>query len=225
MNQWALLLSTFFELFEKTFSGVQRLVALFVIALFVTLFLSKGAWAGVLFQSPTSPPPEEVAPAQAEPFAPNEEPEDPFAPSQPQETFEEQPQPQAPPEIIEEPPVEAESNEPVPVEEAVDPNQPDPEAGSPVVPEQQAGGDAPALQPPAAEPRPLRLERNDGSADAEKEGSQNFILDQAELIDTVVVSTAYIWLCCGIGLFLLIPLVFLFLQIRGRTKIVREENY
>jgi hypothetical protein len=45
------------------------------------------------------------------------------------------------------------------------------------------------------------------------------------LIDTVVVSSAYIWLCCGVSLFLLVPLFLLFVYIRGRSKIMQEENF
>lgn len=230
MNRWALLLTTLFRLVEKRIGGVQRLVALFVVALSITLFLSNGAWAGVLFQSPVSPLPDEVAPAQSEPFAPEEEPEDPFAPSpadpqEPEDPFapseaQEQPAEDLPVDTIEEPPVEV---EPDPLDDAVDPDQPIPEAASPVSPEQQTDDESSALDVPVEAPRSVRLERSDDLAEAG--GDRILTLDQAELIDTVVVSTAYIWLCCGIGLFLLIPLAFLFLQIRGRTKIAREEIY
>jgi hypothetical protein len=34
--------------------------------------------------------------------------------------------------------------------------------------------------------------------------------------DTVVVTLAYPWLCCGIGLMLLTPIVLLYLEIKGR---------
>jgi len=74
-------------------------------------------------------------------------------------------------------------------------------------------------QPPPL-PEPTRVLRQSRLADpAAEPDSQNLVLDEAELIDTVVVSTAYIWLCCGIIIILLIPLIFLFLQIRGRSKL------
>jgi ABC-type transport system involved in cytochrome c biogenesis permease component len=57
-----------------------------------------------------------------------------------------------------------------------------------------------------------------------QESEPNLVLDQAELVDSVVVSVAYVWLCCGIVLILLIPLVFLFLHIRGRSKLTKEEQ-
>ncbi|MCB0209437.1 MAG: hypothetical protein KDJ52_08910 [Anaerolineae bacterium] len=221
MNRWALLLSALLALFEKRFSGMPRFMALFGVALGITLFLSQGAWAETLFQSPASPVTEEANPAQNQPFGPDDETEDPFAPSsqpetedpfapssesepqdpldlsQPQDTFEEE----SPGNVVEDPLVE-------PAQEVNEPNPLDADTVSPT-----------ESAPPAEELRPVRLERD------EEEGSRNFILDQAELIDTVVVSTAYVWLCCGIGLFLLIPLVFLFLQIRGRHKIIKEEIY
>jgi hypothetical protein len=65
-----------------------------------------------------------------------------------------------------------------------------------------------------------RAEFQEGNPDE----SPDMVLDQVELVDTIVVSGAYIWLCCGIGLFLLIPLVFLFLQIRGQLKMRREDK-
>jgi hypothetical protein len=87
------------------------------------------------------------------------------------------------------------------------------EAGAPVAPEL-----------PTAEP--VRRQREDTSISEEpSRGPVQLILDQAELIDTVVVSGAYIWLCCGVSLFLLVPLFLLFVYIRGRSKIIREEGY
>jgi hypothetical protein len=110
--------------------------------------------------------------------------------------------------------------EPAPVEQpAGDPSALP--AATPPAPEQ--AGAEPA--PPQPAPSSRRGESEDRFAGDETEEDSNFILDQAEFIDTVVVSTAYAWLCCGIIVFLLIPLAFLFLQIRGRTKISREEPY
>ena len=188
-------------------TGLRRLAVLFIVAIFITLFVSNGALAGALFQSPVSPVVEEVQPVQPEPFAPEEPVEPGDVPSE--EGSQSEPVPAEPAPF-----------ESAPVEEPV--VEPDTQFGSPVSPDEPVGSDPAVAQPAAAEPRPVRLERDEASDDG---GSPNFILDQAELIDTVVVSTAYVWLCCGIGLFLLIPLVFLFLQIRGRTKMTREEIY
>ena len=187
--------------------GLRRLAVLFIVAIFITLFVSNGALAGALFQSPVSPVVEEAQPVQPEPFAPDAPVEQNDPPSE--EGSQSEPLP-----------VEPVPFESAPVEEPV--VEPDTQFGSPVIPDEPVGSDPAVAQPAAAEPRPVRLARDDSTEDG---GSPNFILDQAELIDTVVVSTAYVWLCCGIGLFLLIPLVFLFLQIRGRTKMTREEIY
>jgi hypothetical protein len=79
--------------------------------------------------------------------------------------------------------------------------------------------------PPAPAPSSRRGEDRLAGDELEEEGDADFTLDRAELIDSVVVSTAYVWLCCGIIIFLLIPLAFLFLQIRGRTRMSQEDIY
>ena len=72
--------------------------------------------------------------------------------------------------------------------------------------------------------RPTRDRDNRGSADEAAE-SPNFILDEVELIDSVVVSGAYLWLCCGVILFLLVPMFMLVLYIRGRSKMGQDEGF
>jgi hypothetical protein len=76
----------------------------------------------------------------------------------------------------------------------------------------------PEAPPDLQEPRVREVQPDIANPD----DSSNLILDQAEFIDSVVVSFAYIWLCCGVALILVIPLIFLFLQIRGRSKLNRE---
>ncbi len=190
-------LNTVVSLFNST---PARLVLFFIIAVTITLVISdNNAIADVLLQSPASP----VEQPQQQPPPEQPVPAQPPAPAQPEA------QPQA--------------NEPV--TEIVSPISP----VSPVSPaEVESQQSAPVLKPaaePPAEPQPYQLRERDESADDETGGESNLILDQAELIDTVVVSTAYVWLCCGFILLLLIPLVFIFLQIRGRSKIQKEENF
>ena len=117
-------------------------------------------------------------------------------------------------------PVEAESEatpaldgEPEDVEQ---PQSVEPQAAPPDA--SQAEDQAP---PPLPEPerRPVRVAPGGVDGDAE------MVVDEAEFIDTVVVSLAYVWLCCGIVLILVIPLIFLFLHIRGRSKIIKEEQF
>lgn len=117
------------------------------------------------------------------------------------------------------PPADAPPAEPtVQIEGPVSPLPP----GSPELP---TSSEPPPLAQPT--PQPSRLDRGDPSLDEEpaEEGSPNFILDQVELVDSIVVTGAYFWLCCGVALFLLIPLIFILLQIRGHLKLRREENF
>ena len=139
---------------------------------------------------------------------------------------------QSPASPVEQPQQQPAPPQPAPAQPEAQPqaNEPVTEIVSPISPvspvEAESQQPAPILEPaaaPPAESQPYQpRERVD---DEEESGESNFILDQAELIDTVVVSTAYVWLCCGFILLLLIPLVFIFLQIRGRSKIQKEENF
>jgi hypothetical protein len=78
------------------------------------------------------------------------------------------------------------------------------------------------LQPESS--RPVRDRDNRNPTD-EEAGSRNFILDRVELIDSVVVSGAYLWLCCGVALFLLVPIFMLVLYIRGRSKMSQNDRF
>jgi hypothetical protein len=120
-------------------------------------------------------------------------------------------------------PVPAEESSPLPEPTpdqqppAEEPSQPEPSAEQPLPSEPLP---APEFAPP---PEP---DRNDfpPQENPEPQSPRNFILDQVELIDTVVVSGAYVWLCCGVGLFLLIPIFLLVIYIRGRSKIQKQED-
>ncbi len=97
------------------------------------------------------------------------------------------------------------------------PDQPALEVASPEV---SSPGDA------APEAPPIRRERDEEIPPLEDEegGSRNFILDRAEFIDSIIVSGAYVWVCCGIGLLLLAPLFLLVVEIRGRSKRRRRDK-
>ena len=58
----------------------------------------------------------------------------------------------------------------------------------------------------------------------EEENSQNWMFDRAEFVDTIIVFASSFWLCCGIGIFLLVPLLLLVLQIRGGSKLRRAKK-
>lgn len=173
---------------------------LFVAALGLTFALTgANVTADSLFQSPQSPV--EAAPPPVNPTPiPPPQPAEPVAPAQDQT---------APVE-----PAPATGSEPQPA--PVDAGQPAPaDSGQPVL-----EGETP-LPPPLPEPeRPSRRDPTPPGGD-----DAQMVVDQAEFIDTVVVSFAYVWLCCGIVLILVIPLIFLFLHIRGRSKMLKEEQY
>jgi hypothetical protein len=187
---------------------------LFIVALFVTCFLATGnVTAEMLFQSPQSPPaqpPAEQPPAE-QPPAEQPPAEQPPAEQPPAE----QPTAEQPP--AEQPPAEQPPTEQPPAEQPSPAEQPPAESGSPPGP---STSEAPLSQ----EPLPESSEAGRDELSLEDEQASNFILDEAELIDTVVVSGAYVWLCCGVILFLLIPLFLLLVYIRGRSKIVQEEG-
>lgn len=186
-----------------------RLWMLFAAAVLISLLMTGGrAVAEVLFQSPASP----VQQQQQQPANKNnQQPQQPAnknnqQPQQPannqqqsQQNSQNQPQP-APTEPAQ--PQAVESQSPVAAPAADSPAQPAAES-----------------RPPAPQPQPYQPVTKEQAPE-----SRNLILDQAEFIDTVVVSVAYLWLCCGIVLILAIPLAFLFLHIRGRSKIIKEEQ-
>ena len=180
-----------------------RLIVLFGLAVTLTLIISdNNAVASVLFQSPASPPPQPVQVVPSQPpagEAPSQQPAQGFPAQQPAQGAPGQPALQPGPEFI-----------------------------SPLSPfaVQQPGNEPPALESsPDFSTSSEQADRFSDEEPSEDDGSRNFILDRSELVDSVLVSTAYVWLCCGIVLLLLIPLLFLFLQIRGRTKIISEENF
>lgn len=41
------------------------------------------------------------------------------------------------------------------------------------------------------------------------------VINEVKLIDTIVQWFAWLWLCAGVGIILLVPIIFLFLQLRG----------
>jgi hypothetical protein len=212
---------------QRPFSPLASLGCLpllFIVALFVTCFLATGnATAEMLFQSPQSPPtqPSPEQPPAEQPPAEQPPAEQPPAEQPPVEQLPteqpsaEQPTAEQPP--VEQPPAEQPTAEQPPVEQP-SAEQPLPESGPLPGP---STSEAPLSQEP---PLPESPKTGKDELSLENEQASNFILDEAELIDTVVVSGAYIWLCCGVILFLLIPLFLLLVYIRGRSKIVQEEG-
>jgi len=184
--------------------SLGRLSLLLVIALLLTFLLATGnVTAERLFQSPPSPP---APPPTQEPAPPQPEPAQP-APEQPatEQPAPEQPAPAQP--STEQPPTQ----QPAPQTPALQPV-------------------SPLTMPPGQEPLPEESvipvgAGKDSSASVDEAEAPGLALDRAELIDTIIVSGAYIWFCCGIILIPLIPLTLLFLYIRGRRKIIEEEDF
>lgn len=98
------------------------------------------------------------------------------------------------------------------------------EQSSPVQPANQAAP-APTLEPLAPVTTGDEVDQVDEREVRPSNEDTPMVLDEAELIDSVFVSLAYLWLCCGVVLLLLIPLGLLILYIRGRSKIVNEEGF
>jgi hypothetical protein len=137
--------------------------------------------------------------------------------SPPQQPTLEQPPAEQPP--AEQPPAEQPPAEQPPAEQ---PPAEQPATTEPATSPQPVGEAAPA---PTLEPlAPVTTEEEDDYPPPAT-GDTPMVLDEAELIDSVFVSAAYLWLCCGVILLLLIPLAMLILYIRGRSKIVNEKGF
>lgn len=139
---------------------------------------------------------------------------------------------QSPPET-EQSSEEAPPVEELPTETPVPPPTATPEIPpTPTIPEPPtvAQPTAPALQLPVPETPPIQpdvqppLEPDERLETPPAAGRGSFIFDRAEFIDTVIIGVSWIWLCCGIGLFLFVPLFLLLLQIRGMSKLSRRKK-
>ena len=198
-------------------AGLNRLTGLFIVAvLFVFVIAGKTATAEVLFQSPQSPPAEPQPTATPLPPEPTPIPPTPLPPepAPAEQAIEVAPTAEALPDV-EEVPVEQQIVEPTSTP------LPPPTEVPTATAELQAEAE---VAPEVPEPQPIERSRRREEV-VDQSGPRNFILDQAELIDTVAVSGAYIWLCCGFGLLLIAPLFLLLLYIRGRSRIIQDDNF
>lgn len=206
-------------------TGAKRLALLFAASIILTLWLQDGrvtVTAEMLFQSPQSPV--EQAPAQQQPTqAPTEPPPAEASPAEPEQPAALPTEPATADSPAETQPAAEPAEETQPAtDQPTDSSNSDSPTPVPPQTEQETLDQPPETAP--AEPLPAPAE--DGKSFVEGEtGSHNFILDRAELIDSVVVTGAYVWLCCGVMLFLLVPIFMLVLYVRGRSKIINEEGY
>jgi hypothetical protein len=78
----------------------------------------------------------------------------------------------------------------------------------------------PSAEPPRGTPLPVPTDTPEPSPEDSQEPPADepgaAIINWVKFWDTMAVTIAYPWLCCGVGLLLLVPLVFLFLEIKGR---------
>ncbi len=148
--------------------------------------------------TPTPPPPAPTATEAPTPVPPEPTPTEvppTVAPTEPLSTEE----------VVPTEPIPPEGETPPSTEEAVPPT------ALPTVPPVQ--GEA-TLSPQATEPPPgSPTPETEQPPDAEAGRS---VINWVKFWDTVAVALAYPWLCCGVGLLLLVPLILLYLEIKGR---------
>jgi hypothetical protein len=215
-----------------------------VVALLIAAVLSPGmAGASRLaFQSPESPPPEgtatetpippvqEVPPTATRPPAPTAaQPPAPTATQPPAPPAAQPPATQAAPT-----PTQAAPGEGTPPAQAA-PAQAAPPGGTPpaqAAPTQAAPGEgtppaqatppatgspSPTAKAPQA-PAPSPTARPTRTPTPEPEAEGEATINWVKFWDTLVVWLAYPWMCCGVGLLLLVPVVLLYLEISGRRR-------
>jgi hypothetical protein len=177
------------------------------VALVVAAVLSPGTVTASLlaFQSPSTPtpvPPTPVPPPPTPtPVPPAPPTETPVPPAPPTET------PVQPPPV---PPTQAPPATAVPSEPTPTPVQPPPPTLVPTMfptPVMLPASTPTLLPPPPPLPPPTPPQVS---------GSNQPIVNWVKFWDTIAVTLAYPWLCCGVGLILLVPVVLLFLEIKGR---------
>ncbi|MFQ5614520.1 MAG: hypothetical protein ACE5H9_20560 [Anaerolineae bacterium] len=195
--------------------AVFTLGSFFIVALGLSLLMpDNGLAVAPIFQSPGTSPPTATPP----PPPPTNTPPPPTAtPPPPTDT----PPPPPPPTDTPlppatEPPQQA-SPTPLPTDTPLPTvgrptDTPSPPATLDLAPTATATALAIEPQPPVQEPLVIASSEllEEPAADP-----QALVINEIELVDTIAILFSYGWLCCGAGILLLIPLGFLFMQIRG----------
>jgi hypothetical protein len=207
------MISSIRTLTRRSLRGVTPLLPLiFLVALFAAVLLQTGrgpVLASQLLQSPVSPA--RRAPAPPAPPAPKPtrvvagQPTQPAAKPKPERVLPPTvPAPAGQPAPTQPPP-------PPPTQPSVPPTEPPPAAAAtlpPLPPSPPAAQVAPAPAP--AQPLVPGEETQPGSGDV--------VIDSGLLIDQILVYASYAWLCCGILLFIFIPIAFIGLYIWGAQR-------
>jgi len=192
--------STFVALWNKT-KSLSPLVPLMLVSLLLALLLGVGndvVGASSLFQSP--PPREE----------PTATPPEPTATPLPTETPIPPPEPTATPL-----PPEATAAAPAETPEAPSEGSPSAPAETPAPP-----AEAPDEAPEAAEPTPATLEEPEEKEEAPPpEESPPLIFNWGVFLNTVIVTLAWAWICCGVCGLVGTPLAFILLYVGGKRRL------
>lgn len=183
--------------------AILTLLPLIALAWCTALVMYQGderAWASSLFQSPVQP----EAPAPTRPA-----PEKVLPPTVQRPTPVPAPSPTPPPPPTQ-PPVQ-------PVQQQVEPVVPPPDQPAPVQQPTQPPVEQQAQPQPPTPPAPPPAAQN-SSAPPE------IVIDSGLLIDSILVYISYVWLCCGVLAFILIPVIFLALYVLGIRRSSSSEE-
>jgi len=196
-------------LWNKT-KSLSPLVPLMLVSLLLALLLGGGndlVGASALFQSPPEPSPREEPTATPPP---------PTTPPEPTATPVPAGTPVPPPEPAATPlPAEATAAAPAETTEA-------PPEGSPSVPAETPAppAEAPDEGPEAAEPTPATLEEPEREEEAPPpEESPPLIFNWGVFLNTVIVTLAWAWICCGGCALVGTPLAFILLYVGGKRRL------
>ena len=207
------MISSIWTFTRRSLRGTLPLLLLvLMVALPAAVALHSGqgpALASQLFQSPVSPAQPPAAPPARVPVQP--QPTQPPAKPKPEKVL----PPTVPPPAAQ--PAQAEPT-------AVPPAEAPAQQRQPVPPTQLPAAEVPTLPPPTTAPAAEQATpvppppRVPGEETQPGSGSGEVIIDSGLLIDSILVYVSYAWLCCGILLFILIPIVFVGLYVWGAQR-------
>ena len=175
---------------------IATLLPFALLAIFISLVLLNGdgaVSASQLFQSPRPPrqdpaPPQEPTPEKVQP---------PTVPPPPATPTPVPPPPEAQPPTQEPPPPPVEPQLPPPTDTPPPPVEPQPAQ--------------PELPEVVEVPNPIQ-------SVPVNPGQPEVVIDSGLLIDSVLVYMSYAWLCCGVTIFIMIPVLFLVLYVWGSQR-------
>lgn len=177
------------------------------VALLVAAALAPGGVSAsrLVFQSSQSPPPATPTLPPPTPVPPTPVPPTPVPPT---------PVPPTPTPVVA--PTQAPAQPPPTQMPGVEPSPPPVQPAQVVTPTLAQPTQAPVVPVQPTQPPPfLPAAVEEPSAPAE---STRTVINLVKFWDTLAVTAAYPWLCCGVVLMLMVPVVLLFLEIKGRRR-------